>query len=107
MKIYFLSALIITVFLVIIYLKYQKTKDTKQILGYFAAAFAVIFFTYAGKVIFVHKPIFIFHLAFLILSWGALFYYVFKDKLNLLFLLSPAITTVSFIIIALFFSEHG
>ncbi len=107
MKLYFFMALILVAVSIIIYLKYQKTKDIKEIVRYFGVIAIVIFFTYVSKIIFVHKPIFIVHLAFVILSWIALFYYLFKQKLNLWFLLSPALTTILFVIIALFFREHG
>lgn len=107
MKLYFFLALILVAVSIIIYVKYKKSEDTKELLHNLAAISLVIFFTYVSKVIFVHKPIFIVHLAFVILSWGSLFFYLVKRKLNLWFLLSPAVTTIIFVIMALFFREHG
>ena len=79
----------------------------KQIAKYAAAVGAAIFFTYVSKVILVHKPLFIVHLTLVLLSWVGVFYYLFKDRLILWFLLSPLATTLFFIFEALFFREHG
>jgi hypothetical protein len=100
-------ALIFLTLILLLYVRYQKTKDIKVILHYSGAIAAALFFTYISKVIFVHKPVFIIHLALVLLSWIAVFYYIFKERLILWFLLSPLLTTLFFIVEALFFREHG
>ncbi len=107
MKLYILLALIFTVVMFLVYMRYQKEHDTKQLLRYAAAVVAVVFFTYVSKIILVHKPLFIIHLASLFLSWFALLQYLVKKQLNWWFLMAPALTTLFFVIEALFFREHG
>ena len=107
MKLYLLLALLLLAVLAGIWLKYRKTHDTHQLLKYAAAIAAVLFFSYAGRYIFIHKPVFIVHLALLLLSWMGLFFYLFKDRLILWWLLAPLATTLFFIVEAIFFREHG
>ena len=107
MRLYILLALILVALLLLIYMKYQKEKDFSQILRYLGVIAIALFFTYISKMIIVHKPIFIIHLAFLILSWAGVFYYVVKEKLILWFLLAPLATTLFFVFEAIFFRKHG
>ena len=107
MKLYILMALVLLIVLIVLYIKYQKTGDSKLLLQYAGVIGTAVFFTYASKVILVHKPLFVVHLALVLLSWIAVFLYLFKERLILWFLLSPLVTTLFFIIEALFFREHG
>ncbi len=107
MKLYILMALILLAAIIVLYIRYRKTGRLETLLHYGGAIAVAIFFTYVSKVILVHKPIFIIHLALLFLSWIAVFYYLFKDRLMLWFLLSPLATTLFFLFEALFFREHG
>lgn len=107
MRLYIFLALLLVIAILILYFRYQKEHDFKKLLSYGAALALVIFFTYFSKVILVHKPVFIVHLALLILSWIGLLLYIVKDRLIWWFILAPGATTLFFIIEALFFREHG
>ncbi len=107
MRLYIFLALILTVLLLILYIKFKKGEKGQNLLHFLSAIAVAMFFTYISKTIIVHKPIFIVHLALLLLSWGSVFYYVIKEKLILWFLLAPLATTLFFFIEALFFREHG
>ena len=107
MRLYIFMALVLLAVILLLYIKYRETGDSKLLLRYAGAVGIAVFFTYVSKVIFVHKPVFIVHLALLFLSWIGVFYYLFKDRLILWFLLSPLATTLFFVIEALFFREHG
>jgi len=100
-------ALILLAAILLIFMKYRKTGDPKILLRYTAAIGVAVFFTYISKMIIVHKPVFIVHLALLFLSWIGVFYYLFKERLILWFLLAPTATTLFFIFEALFFRENG
>jgi len=107
MRLYIAMALVLLAAILLLYMKYRKTGDIKQLLRYVAAIGVAMFFTYISKLILVHKPIFIVHLALLFLSWIGVFYYLFKERLILWFLLAPLATTLFFIFEALFFRENG
>jgi len=105
--IYFLLALLLLVVIGILYRKYTQLNDPKYLIKSIGLLFIVMFFTYISKVIIIHKPLFVLHLAFVMLSWIGLFYYLVKDRLNLWMLLSPLASTLFFIAMALFFKENG
>jgi len=105
--IYFISALILALLIFTLYIKYKTNMDKKEILMRVFLSVVVLFLTYISKAIFIYKPIFILHLALLILAWMYLFRYIVKDKLNIWIILSPALTTVLFFSIALFFKENA
>ncbi len=105
--IYIILAVGLLVVMTLAYRSYQKNGDTTYLLKTISLIFAVLFFTYISKVIFIHKPIFILHLTLLFLSWGALFNFLIKGRLNLFMILSPALSTTLFFAIALFFRENA
>jgi len=107
MRLYIIMALILALTVSLLYWRYRRNPDIGQLLRDTGIVAVAIFFTYIGKMILVHKPIFIVHLAFVMLSWFAVYLYLLKERLNLWFLLAPAATTLFFIIEALFFREHG
>ena len=107
MRLYIFLALLLVMVILFLYFRYKEEQDPKKLLSYGAVLVIVIFFTYFSKVILVHKPVFIVHLALLILSWIGLLLYIVKDRLIWWFILAPGATTLFFIIEALFFREHG
>ncbi len=107
MRLYFFMALILAFLLFYLYLRYQREKNLMQIGRYLAVIGIAVFFTYISKMVLAHKPVFVVHLALLILSWIGVFYYLFKDRLIWWFLLAPSVTTLFFIFEALFFRENG
>ncbi len=105
--IYFVLALIVAILIFSIYILYKKGIGKKELVMRIGLSIALIFFTYVSKTIFIHKPIFVLHLALLILSWIYLFKYIFKGELNIWMILSPAVTTALFFSVALFFRENA
>lgn len=104
---YFLLALLLLIVIVSLYYGYQKSSDPQWLLRGIFYVIAVLFFTYISKVILVHKPIFVLHLALVILSWIGLFGYLFKSRLNHWMLFAPLVSTLFFFAMALFFREHA
>jgi hypothetical protein len=102
----FLSILLLVV-IFLVYLSYKKSGNSSKLIRSVGFIAMVIFFTYISKVIFIHKPLFIIHLALVILSWGGLFFYLIKDRLYLWMILSPLFSTLFFFAMALFFKENG
>jgi hypothetical protein len=107
MRLYFLMALLLAFLLFYLYFRYRREKDLLQIGRYLAAIGIAVFFTYMSKMVLVHKPVFVVHLALLILSWIGVFFYLFRERLIWWLLLAPSVTTLFFIFEALFFRENG
>ena len=107
MKLYFLLALLFVTVAIMLYLYYRKEQNKTQLMRYIGVTILVVFYTYMSKVLFIHKPLFVIHLALLLLSYSTLLNYLIRRKLNLWFLFSPAFTTLFFIIEALVFKEFG
>jgi hypothetical protein len=105
--IYFILAILLLLIIVSIYYRYQKDNNPKQLLKSIAYVLAVLFFTYISKVIIIHKPIFVLHLALVMLSWSGLFLYLIKDRLRLWMIFAPLSSTVLFFAMALFFRENA
>ena len=105
--IYFLLALLLLIVMGLLYRKYTQANNPKYLLKSIGLLLLVLFFTYISKVIIIHKPVFVLHLAFVMLSWIGLFFYLVKDKLNLWMILSPLASTLFFFAMALFFKENG
>ena len=105
--IYFVLAILLLLVVVSIYFSYKKSRDKKQLLKSIGFVMAVLFFTYISKAIIVHKPIFVLHLALVMLSWSGLFLYLVKDRLRLWMILAPLVSTILFFAMALFFRENA
>jgi hypothetical protein len=105
--IYFILAILLLLVVVSIYYSYKKSADKKRLLISIVFVLSVLFFTYISKVIIVHKPIFVLHLALVMLSWAGLFFYLVKNRLHLWMILAPLASTVVFFAMALFFRENA
>ena len=106
LMIYFFLAVLLLITVALIYYKYQKSDDPKSLVKSIAIVGMTLFFTYISKVIFIHKPIFILHLALVLISWGGVYLYLIKNRLNLLMVLAPLASTLFFLAVALFFREN-
>ena len=105
--IYFTIAVLLLLVILLIYYKYKKSDNPKQLIQSVTFVGIVLFFTYISKVIIVHKPIFVLHLALVILSWIGLFLYLVKNRLQLWMILAPIVSTILFFAMALFFRENA
>jgi hypothetical protein len=105
--IYFTIAVLLLLVILLIYYRYKKSDNPKQLIQSIMFVGIVLFFTYISKVIIVHKPIFVLHLALVILSWIGLFLYLVKNRLQLWMVLAPLASTILFFAMALFFRENA
>jgi hypothetical protein len=105
--IYTLLALFVVLLITIVYYKSDKFGDKYLLLKYTFVISIGIFFTYISKVLFIHKPIFIVHLALVFVSWYGIFNYIKKERFNYLQIFSPALTSLLFFILAIFFKEYA
>lgn len=105
--IYFLSALALVLIVVGIYFSYQKSQNQPKLLRSVGLLILLLMLTYSLKILLVYKPILLLHIALLIVAWWHYYRYIFKDILSLYWILSPIVSLVLFIIIALFFRENG
>ncbi|MCH9814031.1 MAG: hypothetical protein K0U47_08835 [Epsilonproteobacteria bacterium] len=104
---YFILATIIVLLIGLLFFKIKRSQDPKTVLTTLALIGVVLFFTYISRTIFVHKPLFVIHLALLLISWYGLLRYLVKDKMHLWMILAPLSSTLFFFIMALFFREHA
>lgn len=104
--IYLVLALIVATLALLIYKNFHKAAP-KTILLQLGAVGAALFFTYIAKVIFIHKPTFIVHLGFLLLSWYGVFLFLIKQRFNAWLIFAPLATTLFFVLMALFFRENA
>lgn len=105
--IYFTLAVLLLIVVALIYNSYKKSNNKEELFKSILYVLSVLFFTYITKAIIIHKPIFVLHLALVLLSWGGLFLYLVKDRLNIWMIFAPIVSTVLFFSIALFFRENG
>ncbi len=105
--VYFLLSISLLILFLLVYYRYKKLKDKRELFGSIFYILVAIFFTYFLKVVYLHKALFVFHLAALILSWSGVFLYLIKGRKNLFMIFAPSITALFFILGALFFREFG
>jgi len=105
--IYIAIALIIILSVFSIVLSYQKYHDKRRFLLAIAFLILLLIVTYATKVVFVYKPLLVLHIALLMMAWRAFYLYLRKGKEYSYWIFSPLFSLALFILIALFFREHG
>ena len=105
--IYLIIAFLLLIITLSIFYNYKKRNDKKRVLMSITLVLSVLFFTYISKVIIIHKPIFVLHLALMIISWTGLFLYLVKNRLQLMMILAPVVSTSLFFTIALFFRDNA
>ena len=67
--IYLIVAIALIVIISTIVDSYKKEHDNKRVLISTILLIALLIFTYASKILFIYKPIFVLHLALLIMGW--------------------------------------
>ena len=90
----------------IIVLMYKRENDTQKMLFSFFILLAIIGFAVVGNVMRSVMPLFLAHIIALILSYGGLIYYVFKDKTQWIFWLLPLSTLILYVGVAWVGNEH-
>lgn len=105
--IYLIVAIALIVIVSTIVYSYKKEHNNKKVLLSTVLLVILLIFTYASKILLIYKPIFVLHLALLIMSWRNYSRYLFQNTLNLYWILVPLVSIVLFIAISLFFRENG
>jgi len=90
----------------VIVLMYKREDDTQKMAFSFFILLTIIGFAVVGNVMRSVMPLFLAHIIALILSYGGLIYYVFKDKTQWILWLLPLATILLYLIIAWIGNEH-
>ncbi len=105
--IYLIVALALIIVVSTIVYSYKKEHDNQKMILSTVLLIALLIFTYASKILLIYVPIFVLHLALLIMGWRYYSRYLFQHRLNLYWVLSPMISIILFIAVSLFFRENG
>jgi Na+/H+-dicarboxylate symporter len=90
----------------VILLMYKREKDTEKMVFSFFILLTIIGFAVIGNVMRAVMPLFLAHIIALIISFGGLIYYVFKDKTQWILWLLPLATLILYLIVAWIGNEH-
>lgn len=104
---YVVIALIVILSVYSIVFSYQKYHDKRRFILAITFLILLLIVTYATKVVFIYKPLLVLHIALLIMAWRSFYLYLTKGVSWSYWIFSPLFSLLLFIIIALFFREHG
>jgi Na+/H+-dicarboxylate symporter len=90
----------------VIVLMYKREEDTQKMVFSFFILLTIISFAVVGNVMRSVMPLFLAHVIALIISYGGLIYYVFKDKTQWILWLLPLATLVFYLVVAWIGNEH-
>jgi len=90
----------------VIVLMYKREDDTQKMAFSFFILLTIIGFAVVGNVMRSVMPLFLAHVIALIISYGGLIYYVFKDKTQWILWLLPLATLVLYFLIAWIGNKH-
>jgi len=83
---------------IIIFL-YKRNKDLKKLLISLVTLAGIITLAVVGNVTRPVMPIFMAHSMLIIVSWGGLVYYIFKEKYHCWIIFSPVVTIALFLVL--------
>ena len=95
-----MKALIIIAILMtfaIVFLKYEKDKNLKKLLITIASFGFIISMAIVGNLTRPVIPIYITHMILILIAWGSVFMYVFRNKYCWWWLVAPVLTIVLFL----------
>ncbi len=105
--IYLIVALALIIVVSTIVYSYKKDHNNQKMILSTVLLIILLISTYASKVLLIYVPIFVLHLALLIMGWRYYSRYLFQHKLNIYWILSPLLSIILFIAISIFFRENG
>ena len=82
-----------------IFFQYSRNKDLKKLLIAIGTLAVIITFSVAGNVTRPVMPIFIAHMMLIIVSWGGLILYLFKERYYGWVIFSPVVTIGLFLLL--------
>ena len=90
----------------VIVLMYKREDDTQKMSFSFFILLTIIGFAVVGNIMRSVMPLFLAHVIALIISYGGLIYYIFRDKTQWILWLLPLATILLYLIIAWIGNEH-
>jgi predicted membrane channel-forming protein YqfA (hemolysin III family) len=90
----------------VIVLMYKRENDVQKMAFSFFILLAIIGFAVIGNVMRSVMPLFLAHVIALIIAYGGLIYYVFKDKTQWILWLLPLATLVLYLAVAWIGNKH-
>ena len=94
-----LIILVIFATLGIIFFQYSRNKDLKKLLIAIGTLAVVITLSVVGNLTRSVMPIFMAHMMLIIISWGGLILYLFKERYYWWFIFSPVVTIGLFLLL--------
>ena len=104
MKAFIIIAILMAMGLIV--LMYKRENNLNKMLFSFVILFSIIGFSVVGNVMRSVMPLFLAHVIALIISYGGLIYYVFRDKTQWILWLLPLATLVLYLAVAWIGNEH-
>jgi len=99
MKVLIVVAILFT--LAIIFVQYKRRRDLKKLLLILATFATILSLAIVGNLTRQIIALFMAHIVLIILAWGALFVYIWKDKYYWTLLFSPLVTIALFLLLEL------
>ena len=102
------ALIVLAIFLALglIYLLYKREADTPKMLFSLFMLFSIIGLAVVGNVMRSLMPLFLAHIVALILSYGGLIYYIFRDRKQWILWGLPVGTLTLYILLAWIGNEH-
>ncbi|RRS30402.1 MAG: hypothetical protein P794_06875 [Epsilonproteobacteria bacterium (ex Lamellibrachia satsuma)] len=85
--------------LALIFFQYTRSKDLKKLFVALATFAAIISLAVVGNLTRPVIPVFIAHIIFVIMAWGGLMVYLWKEKYYWWIIFSPAVTIALFLVL--------
>jgi hypothetical protein len=92
--------------IVLIYLRYKKEDDIKKMIISFLLLWALITLGLMGMVMLSMKMLFALHLVAILIAYGAIIFYILRNRFIWIGLLSPVATMVLYLILVWIGNEH-
>lgn len=97
MKALIIVAILVT--LALIFFQYKKKKDLKKLLITLVTFAAIIALAVAGNLTRPVIPIYLTHIILVLIAWGGMILYLFKDKYYWWIIFSPVVTIGIFLVL--------
>lgn len=94
-----LLVFVVIVTLVLIFIRYDKNKNKKKFAFSLLTLSGLVAFALLGNMTRTIMPLFITHLLFVVLAWGALIRYILHKKYYWWIIFSPVVTIILFFVI--------
>ena len=102
------TLIVLAILLIIgmIVLMYKRKDDVQKMVFSFFILLTIIGLAIMGNVMRSVMPLFLTHIVALIMAYGGLIYYIFKDKTQWILWLLPLATLILYVVLALVGNKH-